>query len=147
MSWFSSQFPNQVFPKLSKLYRDRLSIYQKAEAQKIREFDDATIKETVAILKNDLERFMLTKSLIEKVSILEEVCFWLQFEFTNKHGDYDFARANLVLKMAVTEMGQLFELLVNFKLTMDYVNETKTLFLADEFFTDFDISLNSMLNF
>ena len=99
------------------------------------------------LLKNNLERFLLTKSFIEKVSILEEMCFWLQFEFTNKHGDYDFARANLVLKISVIDLGQLFDTLVNFKLTMEYVNETKTPFLAEEFFTDFDISLNSMLNF
>ena len=147
MNSFSSQSAKKVFPRVLSIYNDQLAFFKSVEVQKVRELEDPSIKDTKAILKNYIESFMLTKSLIEKLSILEEISFWLKFEFTNKHGDYDFARANVVLKMVIGQIGCTFELLVHFKLTVDFFNESKGSFLAEEFFTDFDLTLNSMFNF
>ncbi len=134
-------------PSILKTYNERLAVCKDAEIQKMKILDDPTLRSTIVILKNFLENFLLTKSLIEKVSILEEISFWLRFEFTNSQEEYDFAKANVILKMAVAETGKVFEILIHFKLSSDFYNESRNTFISEEFFTDFDLTLNSMMSF
>lgn len=114
------------------------------QAQNIK-IESQEITEIVEVISELLSLFILTRSNVSKVSILEEVYFQIRFEILNEESKFNVKKGNLVLKIVLVNFEDLFEFVLHFRIISDFICESGRAFIDAEFLGEIEAILDDLL--
>ena len=119
-----------------------LSKLETIKPQKIDDTENAFIIEN---LSNSLNLFVLSKSNFEKVQHLEICYFHLKFGIDQVEANKNNDKSGLILKIAILNLPNLFQFIIQFRIFSDFLDETDQTFISAEFLIDIQAILDSLL--
>lgn len=128
------------------IYLRKFSALENKEKKRMREITDPNLLPIISSLKNMWELFMATHSMLDKLSILEEIFTYVNIEFGIMGKSKDSALKDFIIKFSLYEMDNLFEVLLHFKMCHDFFTESKIDFIDTDFLHNLDIMIQSMIN-
>ena len=118
---------------------------KKIEQVKNIKIEKQEITEIVKVISELLSLFILTRSNVSKVSILEEVYFQIRFDILNEESKFDVKKGNLVLKIVLINFEDLFEFVLHFRIVSEFICESERAFIDAEFLAEIEAILDDLL--
>lgn len=120
-------------------------VQKKLDIVEKKSVDDNEINQVVSSITRYFQVFLLSRSNLSKISLLEDIYFEINFCLVEENKKVNVSKNSFALKMAIVNLPNLFDFVINFRVLMDFISETGQEFIAPEFLNDIEIILDSLL--